>query len=60
MNFDYYYIMAFGGLLDYGTENPISDVIPLIPNGDWGAIEDILENEATANNLAEGIRENCD
>lgn len=52
--------MAFGGLLDYGTENPISDVIPLIPNGDWGAIEDILENEATANNLAEGIRENCD
>lgn len=44
--------MAFGSLLEYGTENRISDVIPLIPNCDWGAIEDILENEATVNNLA--------
>jgi len=60
LDFDYYYKMAFGGLLDYGTTDPISDVIPLIPNGDWNAIEDILENEATANNLAEGIKENCD
>jgi hypothetical protein len=59
LGFDYYYKMAFGGLIKNGTSDPISDVIPLIPNGDWASISKILENEATTNNLAKGIKENC-
>ncbi|MDF2156675.1 hypothetical protein [Algoriphagus sp. CAU 1675] len=59
LGFDYYYKMGFGGLLKNGTSDPISDIVPLIPNGDWDAIATTLENEATANSLAKGIKENC-
>jgi hypothetical protein len=59
LGLDYYYKMAFGGLLQNGTANPISDVVPMIPNGDWNTILQILENEATGNNMARGIKENC-
>lgn len=60
LGLDYYYKMAFGGMLQNGTPNPIQDVVQYIPNGDWQAIAQILENEATGNNYAEGIKEDCD
>jgi len=55
LGFDYYYKMAFGGLLKDGTEVPLDEVKNLIPSGSsWSEISKILENEATGNYNANG------
>jgi hypothetical protein len=59
LDFDYYYKMAFGGLLKSGTSDPIKEVQPMIPNGNWQAILEILEAEATNNQSAKGVKEIC-
>ena len=59
LGFDYYYKMAFGGLLKDGTTQPIKEVEPMIPNGNWYEIEQILANEALGNSNAKGKKENC-
>ena len=54
--FDYYYKLAFGGLIN--PTNPldlIDEAIPLIPSGSsWSDINEILNNEASGNNQANG------
>ncbi|SDD21946.1 hypothetical protein SAMN04488104_101966 [Algoriphagus faecimaris] len=55
LGFDYYYKMAFGGLLKDGTEDPLDEVKDFIPSGSsWSEISKILENEATGNYNANG------
>ena len=45
LDFTYYYKMAFGGMFAHGTNDPIIEVVPLIPNGDWNAVLNALGNE---------------
>jgi hypothetical protein len=58
LGFDYYYKMAFGGLIN--PNNPtqlIDEAKPFIPPGSsWADIEKILINEATGNNQANGTK----
>lgn len=35
LDFTYYYKKAFGGMFDHNTNDPILEVVPMIPNGDW-------------------------
>jgi hypothetical protein len=54
--FDYYYKMAFGGLINPANPNELIDEAkPLIPSGSsWSEIKNILANEALGNNQANG------
>ncbi|WP_144607521.1 hypothetical protein [Algoriphagus algorifonticola] len=59
LGFDYYYKMAFGGLVKNGTRELILEAKPYLPDGvSWDEIRKILENEATGNYQANG--EKCD
>lgn len=59
LGMDYYYKMSFGGMLQNGTVNPIQEVVPMIPNGNWADIAAILEKEAKNLPGSRGIKENC-
>ncbi|WP_338222773.1 hypothetical protein [Algoriphagus confluentis] len=58
LGFDYYYKMAFGGLLN--PDNPtqlIDEAKQFIPSGSsWAEIQKILNNEATGTNQANGTK----
>jgi hypothetical protein len=59
LGFDYYYKMAFGGLVKNGTRELILEAKPYLPDRvSWDEIRKILENEATGNYQANG--EKCD
>jgi len=60
LDFQYYYTMAFAGMFEDGTNNPILEVVPMIPNGDWAAVLDILGNEQDGTASALGmVLESC-
>lgn len=55
LGLDYYYKLSLGGMLKDGTTEPLDEVKALIPNGSsWEEISQILVNEATGNNKANG------
>lgn len=58
LGFDYYFKMAFGGLLN--PDNPtqlIDEAKQYIPKGSsWSEIDRILKNEANGNNQANGTK----
>ncbi|TFV95930.1 hypothetical protein E4S40_06820 [Algoriphagus kandeliae] len=55
LGFDYYYKMAFGGLVKKGTSELIMEAKPYLPDGvTWADIEKILLNEANGTNQANG------
>ena len=60
LNFEYYYSMAFGGLVKYNDPSQIIDEAkPFIPTGSsWSDIKKILENEATGNYASNGQKYN--
>lgn len=56
--FDYYYKMAFGGLINPANPNElIYEAKPLIPSGSsWSEINQILNREANGTNQANGTK----
>jgi hypothetical protein len=55
LGFDYYYKMAFAGLIKDGTTELLDEAKQLIPAGSsWSEINEIIINEATGNYKAKG------
>lgn len=55
MGFDYYYKLAFAGLIKDGTSELLDEAKGLIPEGSsWADINKIIENEATGNYESNG------
>jgi hypothetical protein len=56
LNFEYYYSMAFGGLVKYNDPTQLIDEAKqFLPAGSsWSEIDRILQNEATGNNQSNG------
>lgn len=59
LGLDYYYKMSFGGMVQNGTTNPIQEVVPMIPNGNWADIVSTLQKEGLNLPGSKGIKENC-
>ncbi|MGM0943687.1 MAG: hypothetical protein ACQEW9_00810 [Bacteroidota bacterium] len=58
LGFDYYYKMAFGGLVNPSDNTQLIDEAkPFIPSGSsWAEIDQILKNEASGSNQANGTK----